>query len=67
MATEYASSGEYIKHHLQNLTLGKLPEGYERHDHHGNVEGALGQGMPAIHVTDVSAAAAEVMRRFGLA
>jgi F-type H+-transporting ATPase subunit a len=38
MATEYASSGEYIKHHLQNLTLGKLPEGYERHDHHGNVE-----------------------------
>ena len=38
MATEYASSGEYIKHHLQNLTLGKLPEGYERHDHQGNVE-----------------------------
>jgi F-type H+-transporting ATPase subunit a len=38
MATEYASSGEYIKHHLQNLTLGNLPEGYERHDHHGNVE-----------------------------
>ncbi len=38
MATEYASSGEYIKHHLQNLTLGKLPAGYERHDHHGNVE-----------------------------
>lgn len=23
---------EYIKHHLQNLTYGKLPEGYERAD-----------------------------------
>ena len=32
MATEYASSGEYIKHHLQNLTYGQLPAGYERHD-----------------------------------
>lgn len=38
MASEYASSGDYIKHHLQNLTYGKLPAGYERHDHHGNVE-----------------------------
>jgi F-type H+-transporting ATPase subunit a len=38
MATEYASSGDYIKHHLQNLTYGQLPAGYERHDHHGNVE-----------------------------
>ncbi len=38
MASEYASSGEYIKHHLQNLTYGQLPAGYERHDHHGNVE-----------------------------
>ncbi|WP_324779791.1 F0F1 ATP synthase subunit A [Thiobacillus sedimenti] len=27
MASEYASSGEYIKHHLQNLTYGKLPDG----------------------------------------
>jgi len=32
MATEYASSGEYIKHHLQNLTYGELPAGYHRHD-----------------------------------
>jgi len=32
MATEYASSGEYIKHHLQNLTYGELPAGYVRHD-----------------------------------
>ena len=23
---------EYIKHHLTNLTYGKLPEGYERAD-----------------------------------
>ena len=32
MATEYASSGDYIKHHLQNLTYGELPAGYQRHD-----------------------------------
>lgn len=32
MATEYASSGEYIKHHLQNLTYGELPAGFHRHD-----------------------------------
>ena len=32
MATEYASSSEYIKHHLQNLTYGELPAGYQRHD-----------------------------------
>ena len=32
MATEYASSGEYIKHHMQNLTYGELPAGYHRHD-----------------------------------
>ncbi len=27
MATELHSSGEYIKHHLQNLTYGQLPDG----------------------------------------
>jgi F-type H+-transporting ATPase subunit a len=32
MASEYASSGEYIKHHLQNLTYGQLPEGTTRYD-----------------------------------
>ncbi|MFP5409991.1 MAG: FoF1 ATP synthase subunit a, partial [Gammaproteobacteria bacterium] len=32
MASEYASSAEYIKHHLQNLTYGELPAGYVRHD-----------------------------------
>lgn len=32
--TEHAelTSNSYIQHHLQNLTLGKLPEGYERSD-----------------------------------
>jgi F-type H+-transporting ATPase subunit a len=30
------SSTEYIKHHLTNLTYGKLPEGYVRVDHEGN-------------------------------
>lgn len=38
MASEYATSGEYIKHHLQNLTYGQLPAGYERHDHGGHTE-----------------------------
>lgn len=38
MASDYASSSEYIKHHLQNLTYGQLPAGYERQDHAGNVE-----------------------------
>ncbi len=32
------SSTDYIKHHLTNLTYGKLPEGYERVDHDGNRE-----------------------------
>ena len=27
MASESLSSTEYIKHHLQNLTFGKLPDG----------------------------------------
>lgn len=26
------TSAEYIQHHLQNLTYGKLPEGYQRYD-----------------------------------
>jgi putative hydrolase of the HAD superfamily len=33
-------------------------------DHLGNVHGAIAAGMPAIHVTDVPAAAADVRRRF---
>ena len=30
MASEAQSAGDYIRHHLQNLTFGKLPEGYHR-------------------------------------
>ena len=36
MAGETQSTTEYIQHHLQNLTFGKLPAGYERHDYDGN-------------------------------
>ncbi|MBT9614087.1 MAG: F0F1 ATP synthase subunit A [Burkholderiales bacterium] len=32
------SSSDYIKHHLQNLTYGKLPAGYAREDHAGKKE-----------------------------
>lgn len=38
MASEGITSTEYIQHHLTNLTYGKLPAGYKRVDHHGNVE-----------------------------
>ena len=32
MSAEVHTSTEYIKHHLQNLTLGQLPAGYQRVD-----------------------------------
>ena len=32
MASETLTSSEYIKHHLQNLTFGQLPEGTVRYD-----------------------------------
>jgi F-type H+-transporting ATPase subunit a len=32
MAGESQTSTQYIQHHLQNLTYGKLPEGYTRYD-----------------------------------
>ncbi|MRI33412.1 F0F1 ATP synthase subunit A [Endozoicomonas sp. OPT23] len=35
------TASEYIGHHLQNLTYGKLPAGFERIDAHGNVLGSL--------------------------
>lgn len=38
MSSETMTSSEYIKHHLQNLTYGKLPAGYEREGHGGQVE-----------------------------
>ena len=37
MAAEGQTISEYIIHHLTNLTYGKLPAGYERHDEHGDV------------------------------
>lgn len=36
MAGETQSTSEYIQHHLQNLTFGKLPAGYERHGEDGH-------------------------------
>lgn len=32
MASEGQTSTQYIQHHLQNMTYGKLPEGYARYD-----------------------------------
>ncbi len=32
MASDGQAVGEYIRHHLQNLCFGRLPEGYERAD-----------------------------------
>lgn len=37
------TASEYIGHHLQNLTWGKLPAGYERVDNYGNELGTLAQ------------------------
>lgn len=37
MASEGQTSTQYIQHHLQNLTYGKLPAGYVRHDAEGHV------------------------------
>jgi len=35
------TSTEYIQHHLQNWTYGKLPAGYERYDHKGELVDVL--------------------------
>jgi F-type H+-transporting ATPase subunit a len=43
MAGESLTTTGYIRHHLTNLTYGKLPEGYQRLDHHGHVEETLTQ------------------------
>jgi len=61
MAGSPQTISEYIVHHLTNLTFGKLPEGFERHDGsivdaggawvmaHGGEEAAA-MGFNAIHV-----------------
>lgn len=38
MSSEAHTSAEYIHHHLQNLTYGQLPAGFERHGADGVVE-----------------------------
>ncbi|GLS28223.1 F0F1 ATP synthase subunit A [Marinibactrum halimedae] len=37
MASEAQTSTSYIQHHLQNMTYGKLPAGYERVDAEGKI------------------------------
>ena len=67
MAGETMTSGEYISHHLTNLTFGKLPAGYERigSDGHSHTLGqaqwtmahsaqeAADMGFMAIHVDTI--------------
>ena len=68
MAGENQTSAEYIQHHLQNLTYGKLPAGFERHTEdgghyrltqdtwtwaHGSEEAAA-MGFNAIHVDSLA-------------
>ncbi len=64
MAGDTLTVNSYIKHHLTNLTYGKLPAGFERHDYDGNhhvlqqdtwtwahgAEEATAMGFYAIHV-----------------
>ena len=68
MAGDTLTINSYIKHHLTNLTYGKLPAGYERHDSHGHVEvlqqdtwtwahggeEAAAMGFNAIHVDSMA-------------
>lgn len=53
MSGEGQTSSEYIKHHLQNLTFGKFPEGHEHAGEWGLAHNALEakeMGFWAIHV-----------------
>ncbi len=53
MSGEGQTAGEYIKHHLQNLTFGKFPEGHEHAGQWGlahNAQEAKEMGFWAIHV-----------------
>ena len=53
MSAEGQTAGEYIKHHLQNLTYGKFPQGHEHAGHWGfahNAQEAKEMGFMAIHV-----------------
>jgi F-type H+-transporting ATPase subunit a len=53
MAGEALTASQYIKHHLQNLTYGKIPEGYENAGSWGfahSPQEAKDMGFMAIHV-----------------
>ncbi len=53
MSGEGQTAAEYIKHHLQNLTYGKFPQGHEHAGHWGfahNAQEAREMGFMAIHV-----------------
>ena len=53
MSGEAQTAGEYIKHHLQNLTYGKFPQGQEHAGQWGfahNAQEAKEMGFMAIHV-----------------
>jgi F-type H+-transporting ATPase subunit a len=53
MAAEALTANQYIKHHLQNLTYGKIPEGYEHAGSWGfahSAQEAREMGFMAIHV-----------------
>ena len=53
MSGEGQTAGEYIKHHLQNLTFGKFPEGHEHAGQWGlahNAQEAKEMGFWAIHI-----------------
>lgn len=67
MAGNNPTTSEYISHHLTNLTYGKLPAGYERHDAEGQVhvlesaqwtlahsaQEAADMGFMAVHVDTI--------------
>ncbi|WP_067515876.1 F0F1 ATP synthase subunit A [Endozoicomonas ascidiicola] len=46
---------EYIQHHLQNLTYGQLPAGYERIDNYGNAQGVLTEPTWTFAITSAEA------------
>ncbi len=53
MSGEALTASQYIKHHLQNLTYGKIPEGYEHAGSWGfahSAQEAKDMGFMAIHV-----------------
>ena len=68
MAGETLTPTSYIQHHLQNLTYGKLPAGYERYDEHGEIyvleeakwtwahgsDEAAAMGFNAVHVDSLA-------------